>query len=165
MQWSNLLTALPTEDPGTEALCSLAGKGLCKGWGTQWVCVSCPHTEEIHEHYHALISTLMCFLLCSIHPYVPSEWWHTWLFRGCLAPPRAPGQRQPPAPLLSNGELLVVWIERSIKVAPSRPLVVTVRRSCCARSPSPEAWTETAGISLYPPFETDPNPQPLLGFL
>lgn len=41
-----LLTVLLTEDPGTEALCSLAGKGLCKGRGTQWVCVSCPHTEK-----------------------------------------------------------------------------------------------------------------------
>lgn len=108
-----LLTVLLTEDPGTEALCSLAGKGLCKGRGTQWVCVLCPHTEKntlSSTHFHFDV----CFLVYFIHPYVPFEWWHTWPFRGYPAPPRAPGQPQLLAPSLSKGgEPLVVGKERS----------------------------------------------------
>lgn len=63
-----LLTVLLTEDPGTEALCSLAGKGLCKGRGTQWVCVSCPHTEKKKKKYINIIMhsfPLWCVSCCT----------------------------------------------------------------------------------------------------
>lgn len=41
-----LLTVLLTGDPCTAALCSLAGKGQCRGQGTRWVCALCRHTAE-----------------------------------------------------------------------------------------------------------------------
>lgn len=138
---SILLTVLLTEDPGTEALCSLAGKGLCKGRGTQWVCVSCPHTKKKNtltlscNHFHFDV----CFTVYFIHPYIPFEWRHTWPFRGCPPPPRAPEQWQLLAPWLSEGgELLVVWKERSKAALETRdrPLLVAERKSCSACS-----WT------------------------
>lgn len=46
LKWLALLTGLLTEGPCTEAPCSLAGKGLCRGQGTRSGCVSCPHTAE-----------------------------------------------------------------------------------------------------------------------
>lgn len=107
------LTVWLTEDPWTEALCSAAGKGLCRGRGTQWVCELCLHTGDKTwtRHYYSLTSSFMCvfprgFQTC-ISLCLPFEPQHTWPFRGYPAPPRAPWWSQLLALLLSvSGEVL-----------------------------------------------------------
>lgn len=131
------LTVLLTEDPCTEALCSLAGKGRCRGRGTRWVCVWCPHTEDktwtwsrTHLHFEA------CFI-ASLPPHVPFGWRRTWPSRGCPAPPRAPWPPRLLAPSPSEGRWRAVRISVRaeelphwfLETAPGSPPVAAGRKS------------------------------------
>lgn len=55
------LTVWLTEDPWTEALCSPAGRDLCRGRGTRWVCESCLHTGDKTwtQRHHSLTSSFL----------------------------------------------------------------------------------------------------------
>lgn len=103
--WLNFerLTVWVTEDPWTEALCSLAGKGLCRDWGTQWMCVLYLHTgDQAWTHYY-LFPVSRVYFTWGVPLYVPFEPQHTWPSRGCPAPPRAPWRSR----------LLALWLSVS----------------------------------------------------
>lgn len=107
------LTVWLTEDPWTEALCSPAGRDLCRGRGTQWVCELCLHTGDKNmntalpfTHFQFPAAFPWGFPM-GVSLYLPFEPQHTWPFHGCPAPPTAPWWSPLLALLLSvSGEVL-----------------------------------------------------------